>query len=84
MRWVPIAAMLGMAATIFGWVFTTGTGRNRTASATHNCGDAFSRCMTGPNGMIKSGCDTCDYNADGHIDMLDASTHQLSGNGITR
>jgi len=93
MRWVPIAAMLGMAATICGWIFTTGTrgtsqlpfsSGTRTASATGGCDGTFFGCMTGPNGMIMSGCDIYDYNADGHIDLLDASTHQLNCNGITR
>ncbi|MEK7730393.1 MAG: hypothetical protein AAB363_00895, partial [Planctomycetota bacterium] len=56
MRWVPIAAVLGMAATICAWVFTTGTGETRqlpfpsgtmTASATGGCDGTFFGCLTG-------------------------------------
>lgn len=92
-RWAPIAAVLGVAATICAWVFTTGTGVTRqlpspsgtmTASATRGGDGMFSDCMTGPNGVIVSGCDIYDYNADGRIDLLDARTHQLNRNAITR
>jgi hypothetical protein len=93
MRWVPIAAVLGMAATICGWIFTTGTGETRqppfpsatmTVLATGGCDGTFFGCLTGPNGTITSGCQTYDYNADGHIDLVDASAYQLNCNGITR
>ena len=93
LRWVSIAAMLGMVATICGWIFTSGTGETRhlpfpsgtmTASATGGCDGTFFGCLTGPNGTIMSGCQTFDYNADGHIDLVDARTYQLHCNAITR
>lgn len=91
-RWVPIAALLGMAATICVWVFTTGTGETRLtsipigtiASATNGCDGTFSGCLTGPNGTPQSACRGYDYDADGDIDLLDARTYQLNCNVITR
>jgi len=92
-RWISIAAVLGLAATICGWIFTTGTPEarqpplpsgTRTASATRGCDGTFFSCMTGPNGTITNGCDSFDFNADGHIDLVDARTYQLDCNGITR
>ncbi len=92
-RWVSIAAMLGLAATICGWIFTTGTPETRQpplpsgtriASAKGGCDGTFFGCMTGPSGSIMPGCDSYDFNADGHIDLVDARTYQLDCNGITR
>lgn len=93
MRWVPIAAVLGIAATICAWIFTTGIGETRqfsfpsgtmTASATVSCDGTFFGCLTGPNGTPASGCRGYDYDADGDIDLVDARTYQLNCNGITR
>jgi len=92
-HWVPIAAMLGMAVTICGWVLTTRIGETRqrplpsgtmTASATGGCDGTFFGCLTGPNGTPPSGCRGYDYDADGDIDLVDARTYQLNCNGITR
>ena len=93
MRWIPIAAVLAMAATICGWIFSTQTGGIRqhplpavtmTATAAGGCDGTFFRCLTGPSGTVASGCGIHDYNADGHVDMVDARTYQLNCNGITR
>jgi len=93
MGWVSIAAVLGMAATICAWIFTTGTGKTRhlpfpsgtmTASATGRCDGTFFACLTGPNGTPQSGCRSYDYDADGDIDLVDARTYQLNCNSITR
>ncbi len=91
-RWISIAAMLGMAATMSGWAFIARTGSPRLtsipigtmASATNGCDGSFSGCLTGPNGTLPSSCHGYDYDADGDIDLLDARTYQLNCNGTTR
>jgi len=93
MRWMPIAAVLGVAATICGWAFTTRTGATRqlplpsgtmTASATGGCDGTFFGCLTGPKVAPPSACRGYDYDADGDIDLVDARTFQLNCNAITR
>lgn len=91
-RWVSIAAVLAFAATICGWFFTTGNLMPRerripggmVAIARGSCDGAFFGCLTGPNGTPETGCITYDYDADGDVDLVDARTHQLNCNGITR
>ena len=92
-RWVSIAAVFALAATICAWVLTTGSGLPRQhgipsgamiASATSGCDGTFFGCMTGPNGTPASGCGVYDYDADGDIDLVDYGTYQLNCNGITR
>jgi hypothetical protein len=92
-RRLSIAAVLAIAATISGWLFSSRSvdvGRHSlpsvsaTASATDGCDGTFYRCLSGPSGMAAGGCAAYDYNADGHVDLVDASTYQLTCNGITR
>jgi hypothetical protein len=92
-RRLTIAAVLAMAATISGWLFLSPSADvatrslpvgTRTASATIDCDGAFYRCLSGPNGALSDGCLAYDYNADGHVDLVDARAYQLTCNGITR
>jgi hypothetical protein len=92
-RRLSIAAVLAMAATISGWLFSSRSadiGRHSlpsvsaTASATDGCDGTFYRCLSGPGGTAPGGCAAYDYNADGHVDLVDASTYQLHCNAITR
>jgi hypothetical protein len=92
LRWGSIAAVFALAATICGWIFTTGTESTRMtsipigtiASATTGCDGTFSGCLTGPNGTPQSACRGYDYDADGDIDLVDARTYQLNCTAITR
>jgi hypothetical protein len=88
-RRLSIAAVLAMAATISGWLFSSRSGdvgRHSlpSVSATDGCDGRFYRCLSGPGGMAAGGCAAYDYNADGHVDLVDARTYQLTCNGITR
>ena len=92
-RRLSIAAVLAMAATISGWLFSSRSadvGRHSlpsgtlTASATVGCDGTFYRCLSGPNGALSDGCLAYDYDHDGDIDLVDASTYQLHCNAITR
>ena len=92
-RWLSVAAVLAFAATIWGWLFLSPSADiarrslpvgTRTASATVGCDGTFYRCLSGPNGALSDGCLAYDYNADGHVDLVDARTYQLTCNGITR
>jgi hypothetical protein len=92
-RRLSIAAVMAMAATICGWMFSSRSGDvgrhslpsvAATASAMDGCDGRFYRCLSGPSGMAAGGCAAYDYNADGHVDLVDARTYQLTCNGITR
>ena len=92
-RRLSIAAVVAIAATICGWMFSSRSGDvgqrsfpsvTITASAPDRCDGTFFGCLSGPNGTVASGCAAYDYNTDGHVDMVDARTYQLTCNGITR
>ncbi len=85
-RWVSIAAVLAIAATICGWIFSTPgrPSRNLTTLASNGCDGTFFGCLTGPTGSLSSACRNHDYDADGDVDMVDARTYQASCPGITR
>jgi len=92
-RRLSIAAALAMAATISGWLFSSRSGDvvrhslpsvTVTASATDGCDGTFYRCLSGPGDLAGGGCAAYDYNSDGHVDLVDARTYQLTCNGITR
>ena len=92
-RWLSIAAVLAIAATISGWLFSSRSGDvvrhslpsvTVTASATDGCDGTFYRCLSGPGDLAGGGCAAYDYNSDGHVDLVDARTYQLTCNGITR
>ncbi|UCE59791.1 MAG: hypothetical protein JSU63_20405 [Phycisphaerales bacterium] len=86
-RWVPIAAAIGMIATVWTTMFDTSTRSSlpspSSTSVVSTAGNgechhgSFVGCFTGPESVIVASCLDHDYDADGDVDLVDFGAYQL-------
>ena len=76
LRWVPVAAVIGIVALAGTSLFT---GRDR---SDRGCATEFVDCFTGPRQVaLANGCVAYDYDGDSDVDMLDWSILDLNCKG---
>ncbi len=80
MRRVAVAAVVLIAVSIFGWVFSRqGAETPSQFIRTELVATAsFSDCVAGPADAAGAGCDPYDYDADGDVDLADIRSYQLA------
>ncbi|MHC4697136.1 MAG: hypothetical protein ACYTFA_10370 [Planctomycetota bacterium] len=76
LRWVPVAAVIGILALAGTSVFIGGDESGK------NCAGEFVDCFTGPKQVaLANGCVAYDYDGDSDVDMLDWSVLDLNCKG---
>lgn len=87
-RWVPIAALLAVVVSVWGFLLSRELnhiqdGRSPSVATLAQAGDDIGhrfalRCLNGPGGSIDEGCRSFDLDTDGQITLADYGAHQLA------
>lgn len=87
-RWVQLAAAIGIAAVVWTWMYASLIGNVREgksaivadASSTTSVGwdGSFTACLTGPADGLPQQCRDYDLDADGDVDLADYGAVQLA------
>ena len=75
LRLLPVAAGLGLAVALWGWMSRPGQVAGHAA---------FSDCFGGPTAGTMTVCREHDYDTDGDVDLADFSAYQLAFATVTR
>ena len=96
--WVPFAAAAVLAVGVWSWMFQSQLSSLRLAgqinpsevivggpaSGESGCAGNFTDCFGGPHPEALARCESCDYDADGDVDMFDYRAYQATYGGPTR